>query len=450
MSSNQFVKNLKASRDNYHQRAVKKDLQVREFNFSIFNIHKQRKQNETEAKDFDSDAVASNESLLPKIRLVSQYCSKEDFKSMIPPGTDTLTITELFKQVSPPEFKRPPEAAPNFVVFGIVAARSVMRTSAQGNKFVTMTLSDLKYDVSLALHGKAHEKFWKVRPGTLIALFNPQFYVQKFENTARTLALSVSKEGCLVELGQAKDLGQCESMTSASRYSKRCRNWVDVRKTHVCEFHTEQKATKTKRPEFNALSAKLWDPKSGGGGHIDGGDNSSKRMTVYKGGEVGWKRGLQLDSQASFGRTGPKKFAFGPGGFYDAPVGRVFQLEGANAKKKDLNNYEESAREKRIRLQNDKRKLERFTDDAKLNAQLGVRSKTSGQNISEGATKPAQARLKPAARPFARSQLRKLGFLPLKQVSTTHVPGNHCRTQLHTAKSGCETYSDSDSDLEII
>lgn len=452
MSSSQFVKNLNASRKNFQNRAAKKDQQVREFNFSIFNPHKQGKQTVADDLDFDLDAVSSNQSLLPKIRLVNQYCSKEDFISMIPPETESLTLTELFKQVSPPEFKRPPEASPNFIVFGIVATRSVTRVSAQGNKFVTLTLSDLKYDVSLALHGKAHEKFWKVRPGTLIALFNPQFYVQKFENTARTLALSVSKETCLVEIGQAKDLGQCESMTSASQYSKRCKNWVDVRKTHVCEFHTEQKAIRTKRPEFNASSAKLWDPMSSGSRSVDGGGSAPQRLTVYEGGEVSWKRGLQVDSQANFGRSGPKKPAFGPGGFYDAPVGRVFQADGANAQRRDSKNYEESIREKRSRLQKDRRKLERFTDDATLKAQLGASSVAYSQNSSQGVTKQTKSTPHTTARPFARSQLRKLGFVPLraptKRAESSLPPKSE--TQLRTAQANTSSYNDSESDLEII
>lgn len=431
--ANSFVANLKRVHENRNTSESRQSQQATSFTINPAQSSASRNEDQS---DFDESDLAESEPLCPRIRLVKRYLSHDQLVAGIPDNTDVLTLTSLFKQVTPPDFKRPAQSAVNFVVLGIVATRSESRTSVHGNKYVTMTLSDLKYDISLALHGKALEKYWKVRPGTLIAVFNPNFYVQKAENVARNLALSVSKDACILEIGQAKDLGQCQSMTASSKQSWRCRNWVDVRRSHYCEFHLEQKFTTSQRPEFNSATGKLWDPRNRANG---------KKLTVIQGGEVKWKRGLQFDTQANQGRFSAdvdrSKFTPFKGGMPDAPVGRVFQSSGK--RKTDTNKYEEALGDKRKRQEREKWLLQRISDDNKITQTLSQTTRSDRRRDTSMVTKE-----EPRSQ-FGVSQMRKLGFVPKlrSRVGSAplvpRVPG----TQAPGPPLG---QSDSDSDLEIV
>lgn len=441
MNTSNFVKSLKNAHNEVNSSKSKADLRADQFKLSSANP---RQGIVNTQKAFDSSVVDESDPYFLGIRLVNRYVSREELHKSIPPHTDCLTLTSLFKQVYPPDFKRPSDSEANFTVFAIVATRSQAKTSAQGNKYVTMTLSDLKYDITIALHGKAHETHWKIQPGTLIAIFNPQFWISKIDNN-RTLNLSVNKANCIIEVGQASDLGQCEAMTAASNNSKRCKNWVDVRKTHFCDYHVEQKMMQTKRPELNSLNAKLWDPKQIGKYH-------GSKMAVVQGGEVKWKRGLQVDSQApKFKMGGAVESAYG--GLPDAPIGRIFSNENSRVLRQNSGRYEKSLAEQERQKQKDKRSLERATADAelnkKLNSQLSKQSRVNKpKNIPEKVSKPERV-MKPASK--TQVELRKLGFAPRPGTrSSNHLSPPISNVPPNRERSEPIQAGDSDSDLEIV
>lgn len=271
---------------------------------------------------------------IPEIVLNSRSVTREQLKEIVPKYTDYLTLTEYYKQVKPPHFDRDSENV-NMLVFGIIASKSSVRDSANGSKYISFTFCDLKYDISLFFHGNAFRRFYKLRPGAVIAIFNPKVFAQRVsldEGSKKGLTnpgFSVSDPDSVVEIGLSRDLGICEAKTTSSGQQKQCHNWVNWKKTHVCDFHFEQKSIRTKRPELNASSAKLWDPRSSSNG---------KRLAVVQGGEVKWKRGLQVDNQ-SWNQN-------------EAPKGRVFQFPGFDPRKHD-----ESFQTKKRRFQKDKELL---------------------------------------------------------------------------------------------
>lgn len=268
--------------------------------------------------EFDDTAVDTDDS--SGIRLVSRYLSRSEVADAFE-ACELMSLTRVFQEVHPPRFESPPYS--NFIVLGVVARRSEVRESSSGRgKYVMLWLSDLKYDITLAVHGKSFEKYYKIRPGTLVGILNPRFYTQR--NGALTLCMSISRDNCVVEIGQAKDLGQCEG-SSAQGTSKesRCRNWVDTRKTFFCEYHQQQRASRaaSKRPEMNSIPTRLWEPRSG-----------NRAMTVVRGGAVKWKNGLQVDYQAPL-ETKSTHFEQDPyaatGRVGNAPIGRIFQSGGS-------------------------------------------------------------------------------------------------------------------------
>lgn len=215
------------------------------------------------------------------IRLLQRYLPPEQVDDFFT-GCERLTIAQFYKECHPPSFS-PPRYA-NWVVLGIVAGKSEFRQASSGSKYLMMKLSDLKYDVSLAVHGKSFASYYKIQPGTLIGILNPRLYTTKQD--VMSVNLSIFQDGCVVEIGQAKDLGQCESMTKGT--GRRCRNWIDCRRTQVCEYHMEEhlRSAASQRPEFNSVVSKFGAP-------VDA--KTQKPMSWTRGGSVRWKQGLHID-----------------------------------------------------------------------------------------------------------------------------------------------------------
>lgn len=70
----------------------------------------------------------------------------------------------------------------DWVLAGVVANKSAVRTSQNGKKFSIWTLTDLKDDiktVSVFLFGNAHSQLWKTQIGTVIGILNPNVLDKK-------------------------------------------------------------------------------------------------------------------------------------------------------------------------------------------------------------------------------------------------------------------------------
>jgi minichromosome maintenance protein 10 len=176
-------------------------------------------------------------------------------------GKKTFLIPDLLRTVKGPDFSGP-DVEEDLVVLGIIASKSEPKAHQNNNsknqkkgKFMIMTLTDLKWEVDLFLFDTAFEKFWKLTPGTIIAILNPSFMPppQGKADTGKFSLTLNSDADTVLEIGSARDLGFCKSVR---RDGKTCDSWIDKRHTEFCDFHVNQTLKKTHavRMEVNTMT----------------------------------------------------------------------------------------------------------------------------------------------------------------------------------------------------
>lgn len=326
------------------------------------------------------------------LTLTTRYIAPDKFDALVD-NAKVLTLSKLLSEVYPPHFT--PPQYPNYVVMAVVARKGEVKQSIKGSKYVMLTLTDLNYDLMLAIHGAGYEKFWKIRPGTLVAILNPSVYVTKTDS--RTLGLSTRNETSILEIGHAKHCGQCHGERTTK---KRCKNWVDLRRTEFCEYHREVKMRKAagSRPEFNSTVSKMHDPKNG-----------AKRMTVFEGGKVKWKEGLHTDFQAP------------------AEVGKVYQ---SAARASFMGDFVDKVATKEKQIKRDKRRAEELQNELRIRKKLAQRP--GGYLLREFdekgnlLDKEEEAQNAKKYRAFTPEHIRRIGFDPTggqraKQLATRRV-----------------------------
>lgn len=156
-------------------------------------------------------------------------------------GKQPFVIADLLRTVKAPEFNGP-DIEEDVVVFAVIAQKSEPRShQANGQndtrgKYMIMTLTDLKWELELFLFGTAFDKFWKITPGTVIAILNPGFMPppRNKTDTGRFSLTLNSNNDTILEIGSARDLGFCKSV---KKDGKTCNSWIDKRHTDFCEFH---------------------------------------------------------------------------------------------------------------------------------------------------------------------------------------------------------------------
>ncbi|GAB7362014.1 hypothetical protein MBLNU230_g2049t1 [Neophaeotheca triangularis] len=170
---------------------------------------------------------------------------------------EIYTLPRLLKEVKSPHYE-PPDCESDFVVLAILASKSTPfnqkpahHTSdshkpqddpaAPRNKFMVLKLTDLKWEVDCFLFGSAFDQFWKLTPGTLLAILNPSIMPPKASTTNRNAQHSGrfslklgSSEDSVMEIGTARDLAWCSSV---KKDGQTCGDWVNKTKNDLCEFH---------------------------------------------------------------------------------------------------------------------------------------------------------------------------------------------------------------------
>ena len=184
-------------------------------------------------------------------------------------GSELYPLPRLLKEVKAPEYD-PPDCEADYIVFGILAKKSTPyshkqthRTNDQNNpqedataprnKFMVMTLVDLKWEIDLFLFGTAFDQFWKLTEGTLLAIQNPAILPPKGNQNNGRFSLKLgSSEDRVMELGVARDLGYC---VSVKKDGEKCGEWIDKRSTQVCDFHLNLMIDKSRkgRMEVNTM-----------------------------------------------------------------------------------------------------------------------------------------------------------------------------------------------------
>ena len=219
----------------------------------------QKEKNETNPAGFDP---------FSQIHLKKRHHSHIDVAREMA-GKEVYTIPRLFKEVVSPHYDSP-DCESDFVVFAILAsksnpydAKSSHRTSDQDkpqedadavrNKFMVLHLTDLKWELDCFLFGTGFDQFWKLTPGTLLAILNPSILPPKGNKHNGRFSLKLgSCEDKVMEIGIARDLGYCGSI---KKDGQPCGDCIDIRKTDICEFHLNLMVSKNRkhRMEVNSM-----------------------------------------------------------------------------------------------------------------------------------------------------------------------------------------------------
>ncbi|KAL2187321.1 hypothetical protein L209DRAFT_683918 [Thermothelomyces heterothallicus CBS 203.75] len=170
-------------------------------------------------------------------------------------GKKSYLLKDLLRQVKAPDWSLPDDET-DIVVFAIIASKSDPRSHRAGpegdgkprrdrGKYMILTLVDLTYEVDLFLFNSGFDRFWKLTPGTVVAILNPGIMPPPpgREATHRFGLVINSDEDTILEIGNARDIGYCKSI---KKDGSCCKAWVNTRRTEYCEFHTNEAVRKAR------------------------------------------------------------------------------------------------------------------------------------------------------------------------------------------------------------
>ncbi|KAG5983813.1 hypothetical protein E4U55_007045 [Claviceps digitariae] len=191
-----------------------------------------------------------------------------------------LNVKDLLREVKAPDFALP-DVEKDVVVFAVVARKSEPRAhkptanqkQEDRGKYMVMTLTDLDYELDLFLFNSGFTRFWKLTEGTVVAILNPNIMPPPpgRQDTGRFSLVINSDEDTILEIGSARDLGFCQSV---KKDGEMCGTWVNKKKTHFCEFHSNEAVRKQRatRQEINSNGFGGWE----GRGKFGGGSGSKE------------------------------------------------------------------------------------------------------------------------------------------------------------------------------
>ena len=228
-------------------------------------------------------------------------------------GKKAFVIKDLLKHVKAPDFELP-EVEQDIVVFGILASKSDPRahkpihnprekapaaaeSDPDRGKYMVLKLVDLQWELELFLFNSGFDRYWKLTPGTLLAVLNPTVMPPPpgRTDTGRFSLVINSGQDTILEVGAARDLGFCKSV---KRDGALCNSWVNRKRTEFCEFHMNAALAKHRqaRQDVNAFDSGLgpggkkkpWQHHhGGGGGNSSSGSSSSFQNRRWGGGDDG-------------------------------------------------------------------------------------------------------------------------------------------------------------------
>ncbi|EMR08172.1 hypothetical protein PNEG_03346 [Pneumocystis murina B123] len=247
------------------------DMQKRRLSKGFVALNEKNKLVDSEIfSDFQSkENVLSFSSEDPYDSYSMLYLSKRNIShdelSFYFKGKKIFLLPELLKTVTAPTYEFP-DHDNDCVVIGIIAYKSIPKHIQNEKKdaniksrYCVLTLTNLKWEISLFLFDGAFERYWKIQVGYIIAILNPGIMKpKKIDSGNFSLVLSHEYDS-LLELGLSRDLGFCNALR---RDGKQCTSWVDIRHSEVCGFHVDQGMHKIRNARMEvATGTRLYSPK---------------------------------------------------------------------------------------------------------------------------------------------------------------------------------------------
>ncbi|RVE56282.1 hypothetical protein OJAV_G00219810 [Oryzias javanicus] len=157
----------------------------------------------------------------------------------------------------------------DWVTFGVLVNKATPQSNRSGKTFSIWKLSDLHnldVFVALLLFGEVHKEHWKMEPGTVIGLLNPNPMKQK--DGYNEVSLTVDHPQKVLVLGEAQDYGTCKGM---KKNGDPCSHIVNLFECQYCQYHVQAQYKKmsSKRAELqSSFSGKAPNALKGKGGGL--------------------------------------------------------------------------------------------------------------------------------------------------------------------------------------
>lgn len=136
-----------------------------------------------------------------------------------------------------------------WVLFGVVHSKFPPSDSKSGKKYLRFSITDMQGTlITVFAFGRAFEDCWRLEPGTLVCIAQPEITNRATDNGSVGISLKLFQGGELQEVGRAVHFGFCKSLTRAG---VRCRNSVDTSKGQHCEYHVKQEYKRTMASRMN-------------------------------------------------------------------------------------------------------------------------------------------------------------------------------------------------------
>uniref|UniRef100_A0A1A8FBI2 Protein MCM10 homolog n=1 Tax=Nothobranchius korthausae TaxID=1143690 RepID=A0A1A8FBI2_9TELE len=125
-------------------------------------------------------------------------------------------------------------------------------SNSTGKTFSIWKLSDLhnlEVFVSLFLFGDVHKEHWKMEPGTVIGLLNPNSMKQRDGYDGVSLTVDHSQK--VLVMGEAQDFGTCKAV---KKNGEPCSQIVNMYECQYCQYHVkaQYKKMSSKRAELQS------------------------------------------------------------------------------------------------------------------------------------------------------------------------------------------------------
>lgn len=281
-----------------------------------------------------------------QLHLASRILPNSFLKRTLPSDRYSIyTVPDLLRDIKSPSFELP-ESVCDFVVFGVIASKSGAmdqksrapdHTTASSNdwerkwddgsqnqqRFMALTLTDLKWTVDLYLFGTALPRYHRLSPGTVVAILNPGIRPPKAgRSDTGVFSLSLNAgEDTVLEIGTARDLGYCKTLRKDGR---ECGSWVDASKTEICEWHlnAELQRTQARRMGVNTGTNGFG---TRGRSYLDSASRDGRNGGLKQ--EEGQRYDRETQSHFFISRSNPSKTQHDGGRTENNPFGAAGQLD---------------------------------------------------------------------------------------------------------------------------
>uniref|UniRef100_A0A3B5L0T8 Protein MCM10 homolog n=2 Tax=Xiphophorus couchianus TaxID=32473 RepID=A0A3B5L0T8_9TELE len=152
----------------------------------------------------------------------------------------------------PERLKREKLEDSDWVTFAVLVSKATPQSSSSGKTFSVWKLSDLHnldVFVSLLLFGDVHKEHWKMEPGTVIGILNPNPMKQR--DGYDGVSLTVDHPQKVLVMGEALDFGTCNAVKKSG---EPCSQIVNLYECQYCQYHVKAQYQKmsSKRAELQS------------------------------------------------------------------------------------------------------------------------------------------------------------------------------------------------------